>query len=49
MAIQKLPVTFWQTGNLDFFKINFKKKFNSISGRKIMGYKINKELSLDIG
>lgn len=48
MPRQKLPVTFWQTGNFEFFKINFKKKLNSISGRKIMGYKINKEQSLDI-
>ncbi len=45
---QILPKTFWQTGNFEFFKINFKKKLNSISGKQIMPYFINGESILDI-
>ena len=48
MPRQKLPLTFWQTGNFEFFKVNFKNKLTSISGEKIMGYEINKEQSIDI-
>ena len=48
MPRQKLPTTFWQTGNFEFFRINFSRKLNSISGKKIMGYKISKYESLDI-
>lgn len=48
MPRQKLPSTFWQTGNFEFFKINFKNKLTSISGKKVMGYEINKDQSLDI-
>jgi len=45
---QILPKTFWQTGNFEFFKINFKKKLNSISGKRIMPYFISGESTLDI-
>ena len=48
MPRQKLPSTFWKSGNFEFFKINFKNKLTSISGKKVMGYEINKDQSLDI-
>ena len=35
-----LPKTFYQTGNFEFFKINFKKKILSISKNKIGYFKI---------
>jgi CMP-N,N'-diacetyllegionaminic acid synthase len=48
MPRQKLPITFWQTGNFEFFRINYKNKINSISGKKIMGYSISENESIDI-
>ena len=45
---QILPKTFWQTGNFEFFKINFKKKLKSISGSNILPYYINGDEILDI-
>lgn len=48
MPRQKLPIIFWQTGNFEFFRINYNNKINSISGKKIMGYSITEEESIDI-
>ncbi len=48
MPRQKLPVTFWQTGNFEFFRINYNKKIKSISGKKIMGYPVSENESIDI-
>ncbi len=48
MPRQKLPIIFWQTGNFEFFRINYNNKINSISGKKIMGYSISEEESIDI-
>ncbi len=45
---QILPTIYWQTGNFEFFKIDFKKHIKSISGKKIYGYKIKKKYSIDI-
>ena len=43
---QILPRVYWQTGNFEFFKIDFKKYIKSISGKKIYGYKIKKSIQL---
>ena len=48
MPRQKLPIIFWQTGNFEFFRINYNNKIDSISGKKIMGYSISEEESIDI-
>ncbi len=48
MPRQKLPVVYWQTGNFEFFKINYKKKLKSISGKIIAGFEINKNYASDI-
>ena len=48
MPRQKLPIIFWQTGNFEFFKINYNNKINSISGKKIMGFSISEAESTDI-
>ena len=45
---QILPKTYWQTGNFDFFKIDFKKKLNSISGKNILPFIISGNETLDI-
>lgn len=45
---QKLPKTFFQTGNFEFFKINFKSNIKSVSGKKIYGYIVNGLLKVDI-
>jgi CMP-N,N'-diacetyllegionaminic acid synthase len=45
---QILPKTYWQTGNFEFFKINFKKKILSISGKKILPFFISSKEVLDI-
>ena len=42
---QKLPKIYWQTGNFEFFRINFKKRIKSISGKKIYGFKIDNDFS----
>ena len=45
---QILPETFNQTGTYEFFKINYKSKIKSISGKKITYFKVSKFESLDI-
>jgi len=45
---QKLPNTYWQTGNFEFFQIRNKDYIKSISGKKIMGFKIKFPYILDI-
>ena len=45
---QILPQTYWQTGNFEFFKVNFKKKLNSISGKNILPFLIFGDETLDI-
>lgn len=45
---QILPKTYWQTGNFEFFKINYQKKVNSISGQNILPFFINGNETLDI-
>ena len=39
---QILPKTFWQTGNFEFFKVNFRKKISSVSGKNILPSYIRK-------
>lgn len=48
MPRQKLPITFWQTGNFEFFRINYKDNIKSISGKKIMGLCVSEDESIDI-
>jgi CMP-N,N'-diacetyllegionaminic acid synthase len=48
MPRQKLPETFWQTGTYDFFKINYKKKIQSISGNKIVFYQLKNKNNIDV-
>ena len=45
---QMLPKTFWQTGNFEFFKVNFKKKVNSVSGKRIIPFFLSGKEILDI-
>ena len=45
---QLLPKTYDQTGTYEYFKINYKSKIESISGKKIMYFDVSKEESLDI-
>ena len=45
---QILPKTFWQTGNFEFFKVNFKKKLHSISGKNILPFFLSGNEVLDI-
>ena len=45
---QILPKTYWQTGNFEFIKINFKKKLNSTSGKNILPFMISGNEILDI-
>ena len=45
---QILPKTYWQTGNFEFFKVNFTKKLNSISGKNILPFFISGNETLDI-
>jgi len=45
---QILPKTYWQTGNFEFFRINYLKKLNSISGKKILAFQIIGNETLDI-
>ena len=47
MPRQKLPVVYWQNGAFEFFRINYK-KLDSISGNKIIGYKISNKYVSDI-
>lgn len=37
---QKLPKTYWQTGNFEFFQIKNKDTIKTITGKNIMGFKI---------
>ena len=37
---QELPKIYWQTGNFEFFRINYKEKIKSISGKKYMVLKL---------
>ena len=48
MPRQKLPKTYWQTGTFEFFRINYKSKFQSISGKKIISYEIPAHDSIDL-
>tara|TARA_X000000950_G_scaffold289170_1_gene410436 strand:- start:4405 stop:5106 length:702 start_codon:yes stop_codon:yes gene_type:complete len=48
MPRQKLKKTFWQTGTFDFFKVDYKKKINSISGRKIICYELKNKFNIDV-
>ena len=45
---QILPKTFFQTGNFEFFKINFKYKLKSISQKKIGFFKVYGPECIDI-
>ena len=45
---QILPNTYDQTGTYEYFKINYKSKIKSISGKKITYFDVSKEESLDI-
>ena len=45
---QKLPKIYWQTGNFEFFRINFKKRIKRNFGKKIYGFKIDNDFSTDI-
>jgi len=45
---QILPKTYWQTGNFEFFKVDFKKNLKSISGKKILPFFISGNETLDI-
>ncbi len=45
---QILPRTYWQSGNFEFFKVNFKKKLNSLSGKNILPFLIFGDETLDI-
>jgi len=48
MPRQQLPKVYWQTGNFEFFRINFSKKILSISGKKIIGFAIKGDQIIDI-
>lgn len=48
MPRQKLPKTYWQTGTYEFFRINYKSKIQSISGKKIIFYEISAHDSIDL-
>ena len=48
MPRQLLPKIYFQDGAFDYFKINYKKKINSISGNSIFFYKRNNKHLLDI-
>ena len=45
---QKLPRTYFQAGNFEFFKVNYKSFIKSVSGNKIYGYLIDGFLSADV-
>lgn len=48
MPRQELPKIYWQCGNFEFFKIQYKSKIKSISGNKIMGYILDGKETSDI-
>ena len=45
---QKLPRTYFQAGNFEFFKVDYKPTIKSVSGKKIYGYLIKGYLAADI-
>ena len=45
---QILPKTYRQTGTIEFFKINYKSKISSMSGRKILPFEVSEYEALDI-
>ncbi len=45
---QKLPQSYFQAGNFEFFKINFKPQKKSLSGKKIYGYLIKGFYAADV-
>jgi N-acylneuraminate cytidylyltransferase len=45
---QKLPKVYWQCGNFEYFRIEYKSKINSVSGNKIMGYVVKGKETEDI-
>lgn len=45
---QKLPKTYFQAGNFEFFKVNYRPQIKSVSGNKIFGYQIKGFLSADV-
>ena len=45
---QKLPRTYFQAGNFEFFKVKYKSVIKSVSGNKIYGYLIDGFLSADV-
>ena len=45
---QKLPKIYFQAGNFEFFKVNYRSSIRSVSGTKIYGYLIEGFLAADI-
>jgi CMP-N,N'-diacetyllegionaminic acid synthase len=45
---QKLPKIYWQCGNFEYFRINYKSNIKSVSGNKIMGYVVKGKETMDI-
>jgi len=45
---QMLPKTFWQVGNFDFFRINYKNILKSTTGKKIVPYIVYGDETIDI-
>ena len=45
---QKLPKTYFQAGNFEYFKVNYKSEIKSVSGKKIYGYLIKGFLNADV-
>ncbi len=45
---QKLPVTYWQVGTLDVIRASVITEQNSMSGKKIIPFVIDKKLAIDI-
>lgn len=45
---QKLPKTYFQAGNFEYFKVSYKSEIKSVSGKKIYGYLIEGFLNADV-
>ena len=45
---QILPKTFWQVGNFDFLRINYKNNLKSVSGKKIITHIVYGHETIDI-
>jgi CMP-N-acetylneuraminic acid synthetase len=43
-----LPKTFWQVGNFDFLRINYKNNLKSVSGKKIITHIVYGHETIDI-